>query len=137
MATIDETLALCFQLKNAGYQPEAAVDPEAWNIQIESWPNVNDGYRWEHHPTKGWYPNAGRKALMAEIVKIIGQENFDAAYGTHENVHQDREHEAWMAEWLNAKKTSVKADNTTTENDQSNQVAPGVGSSEESPSAEV
>jgi hypothetical protein len=65
---------------------------------------------------------------MDEIVKIIGQDAFDAQYGKGDTIHQSLSHEQWGYEWMNHKKV---ADAQRT-NDKPNTVAEGAGASEES-----
>ena len=149
----NESLALCYALKKAGYQPEALKDPEAWNKKfeipaengtpinpedtLEVMDEKNKGWFWQKHPIYGWYPDPGRRALCDEIRKLIGNDAFDAKYGVDDKdnnkfVHQTNTHEGWIAEWI-----KTKAETSTTPNDIPDTVAPGTGSSEESLSPEV
>lgn len=106
---VKTTLELCIALRENGYQPEAKADPETWNEGLHSRTDENDGYVWVEHPELGWYPNPGRKALVKEIIAILGQDTFNAKYGDDADVYQTRSHEGWMQEWLNAKATFVPA----------------------------
>jgi hypothetical protein len=87
-----ETHRLCFALKDAGYQTEAATDPEKWNAGLTD-DQYAKGYLWAEHPTLGWYPNPGRRALAEEIEKKTG-EAVD---------YKSMSHEGLMQMWLDAK----------------------------------
>lgn len=93
----NETYQLCFALKDAGYQSEAATDPQKWNDSLTD-EQKNKGYLWTEHPTLGWYPNPGRVALQEEIEKLTG---------TKPPIDQ---HEALMRVWLQAKEAKPKDD---------------------------
>lgn len=105
-----DTIKLCLALREAGYQPEAKADPEAWNAKweiqdgdtLETINSKNEGYRWEQHPSEGWYPNPGRLALARSIKEMIGDERFEAKYGTVEKA-KSLGHEALMNAWLKEK----------------------------------
>lgn len=107
---MNETLKLCLALRDAGYQPEAKADPEAWNAKYEVLDTdeqalvdeKNKGWRWEKHPVEGWYPNPGRLALADEIEKLIGKELFAERYGTAQQA-KSLGHEALMQKWLDEK----------------------------------
>jgi len=94
----NETYRLCFALKESGYQAEAAADPAKWNEEQQAMgdEHFNKGYGWTEHPTLGWYPNPGRKALKEEIVKL--NPLLEGVDGSHEEL---------MQVWLNEK---AKAD---------------------------
>lgn len=96
-----DTLKLCLQLRDAGYQAEAKADPIAWNAKVDAMPEEEnmEGYYWVEHPTEGWYPNPGRMALARSIREMIGNEAFEKKYGTVEQA-KGLGHEGLMAAWL-------------------------------------
>jgi len=96
------TFELCFALLDAGYQKEVAADPEAWNASL-SQEQLVKGYLWHKHPEYGWFPDPGREALIEEIVKLIGEDQFVKSYGPVKEAERIFSHEEWMKEWLRHK----------------------------------
>ncbi len=99
---MNETLQLCLELKSLGYQSDALQDVEGWN---EKHKDNMDGYLWVQTADGEWYPNPGRKALVSEIKKLLG-DAFEEKFlkgRSEETAHQDS-HENLMRQWIKFKK---------------------------------
>ncbi|MCL4399704.1 hypothetical protein M1506_00295 [Patescibacteria group bacterium] len=101
---MNETLQLCLELKSLGYQAEALKDVEGWN---EAHKDIPDGYMWAETADGEWYPNPGRKALVAEIKKLLG-DKFEEEFlkGRSEDVAYQDSHENLMRQWIKFKKAN-------------------------------
>lgn len=104
---MDETFSLMYQMRDLHAWP-GHEDPKAWNLTLKE---PNEGYYWDWKDDIEPYPNPGRRALVIEIKKIIGDEEFEKKYGQGRDpkfIHQNYSHEGWMKIWISVVKEKQK-----------------------------